>query len=124
MKTLDFSKQIKQTTAKTQRNKNKTQNEKQNISFKDAMSPIATTLRSMGQGLEREDGSKSMNHINLDINNFVITEVGDLQDQMDSMNLDSEADEDGNQTTPFVHEGTGPLSAEVRERALGVDLSE
>jgi hypothetical protein len=33
-------------------------------------------------------------------------------------------DEDGNQTTLFVHEGTGPLSPEVRERALGVDLSE
>jgi len=47
--------------------------------------------------VEREDGSKSKNHINLDINNFTITEVGDLQDQMDSMNLDSEADEDGEQ---------------------------
>ena len=48
--------------------------------------------------VEREDGSKAKNHINLDINNFVITEIGDLQDQMSAMNLDSEADEDGNET--------------------------
>ena len=32
-------------------------------------------------------------------------------------------DAEGNQITPFVHAGTGPLSEEVRERALGVDLS-
>jgi hypothetical protein len=29
-------------------------------------------------------------------------------------------DADGQATTSFVHEGTGPLSAEVRDRALGV----
>jgi hypothetical protein len=34
--------------------------EKQNISFKDAMSPIATTIRSMGQGLEREYADGTM----------------------------------------------------------------
>ena len=33
-------------------------------------------------------------------------------------------DADGNATTRFVHEGTGPLSEEVRTRALGVNLSE
>ena len=32
-------------------------------------------------------------------------------------------DAEGNQTTPFVHAGTGPLSEEVRAKALGVDLS-
>ena len=47
--------------------------------------------------VEREDGSKSKNYINLDINNFSIEEIGDLQDQMDSMNLDVEAEEDGEQ---------------------------
>ena len=47
--------------------------------------------------VEREDGSKCKNYINLDINNFNIKEIGDLQDQMDSMNLDVEADEDGDQ---------------------------
>ena len=31
-------------------------------------------------------------------------------------------DADGNPTTKFVHEGTGPLDEEVRERALGVEL--
>lgn len=45
--------------------------------------------------VEREDGSKTKNYINLDINNFVITEIGDLQDQMNAMDLDSEAEEDG-----------------------------
>ena len=33
-------------------------------------------------------------------------------------------DADGNSITDWVHEGTGPLSPEVRERALGVILSE
>jgi hypothetical protein len=47
--------------------------------------------------VEKEDGSKVKNHINLDINNFTITEVGDFQDQVDAMNLDSEAVEDGDQ---------------------------
>lgn len=31
-------------------------------------------------------------------------------------------DADGNATTRFVHPGTGPLSAEARDRALGVEL--
>ena len=47
--------------------------------------------------VEKEDGSKCKNHINLDINNFTITEIGDLQDQIDALNLNSEADEDGSQ---------------------------
>jgi hypothetical protein len=33
-------------------------------------------------------------------------------------------DEDGNPVTTWAHEGTGPLSAEVRARAIGVILSE
>ena len=45
--------------------------------------------------MEKEDGSKVRNHINLDMSNFSITEVGDLQDQVDALNLDGEADEDG-----------------------------
>ncbi len=45
--------------------------------------------------VEKEDGSKVRNHINLDMSNFSITEVGDLQDQVDALNLDGEADEDG-----------------------------
>ena len=45
--------------------------------------------------VEKEDGSKCKNYINLEINNFMISEVGDFQDQVDAMNLDSEADEDG-----------------------------
>lgn len=45
--------------------------------------------------VEREDGSKVRNHLNLDMSNFSIVEVGDLQDQIDAMNLDAEADEDG-----------------------------
>ena len=47
--------------------------------------------------VERPDGSKVRNHINLEINNFNIEEIGDLQDQMDAMNLDGEAEEDGDQ---------------------------
>ena len=31
-------------------------------------------------------------------------------------------DADGNQLTDFAHQGTGPLSAQVRERAIGVVL--
>ena len=33
-------------------------------------------------------------------------------------------DDDGNPITTWVHEGTGPLAPEVRERALGVILTE
>jgi hypothetical protein len=33
-------------------------------------------------------------------------------------------DADGNAITDWVHEGTGPLGPEVRERALGVTLTE
>jgi replicative DNA helicase len=48
--------------------------------------------------VEKEDGSKCKNYLNLDISNFTIKEVGDLQDQVDAMELGSEADEDGDQT--------------------------
>ena len=45
--------------------------------------------------VEKEDGSKVRNHLNLEINNFNIEEIGDLQDQVDAMRLDGEALEDG-----------------------------
>jgi len=45
--------------------------------------------------VEKEDGSKVKNHINLELNNFNIEEIGDLQDQVDAMRLDGEALEDG-----------------------------
>ena len=45
--------------------------------------------------VEREDGSKVKNHINLDMTNFSIEEVGDYQDQVNAMNLSAQAEEDG-----------------------------
>ena len=48
--------------------------------------------------VEREDGSKVRNYINLNISNFNITEIGDFQDQVGAMDLDVEAEEDGEQT--------------------------
>ena len=33
-------------------------------------------------------------------------------------------DSDGNAMTTWVHEGTGPLKQEVRDRAIGVILNE
>ena len=48
--------------------------------------------------VELEDGSKRRNYINLEIDNFSIREIGDLQDQVDSMNLTTEAEEDGGST--------------------------
>ena len=45
--------------------------------------------------VELEDGSKRRNHINLDMSNFSIQEVGDLQDQVDGMNLNAAPEEDG-----------------------------
>ena len=47
--------------------------------------------------VEKDDGTKVRNHLNLEINNFNIEEVGDLQDQVDAMDLNAEADEDGDQ---------------------------
>jgi hypothetical protein len=48
--------------------------------------------------VELEDGSKRKNHINLDFTNFSIEEVGDLQDQMDSLGLTALPEEDGDQS--------------------------
>jgi replicative DNA helicase len=47
--------------------------------------------------VEKDDGTKVRNHLNLEINNFNIEEVGDLQDQVNAMDLTAEADEDGDQ---------------------------
>jgi replicative DNA helicase len=45
--------------------------------------------------VELEDGSKRKNHVNLDFSNFSIKEVGDLQDQVDSLGLNGSPEEDG-----------------------------
>ena len=45
--------------------------------------------------VEKDDGSKVMNHINLEMDNFSIVEVGDLQDQVEAMSLGGQAEEDG-----------------------------
>ena len=38
--------------------------------------------------VELPDGSKKKNYINLDVNNFNITDKGDLQDMVDYQNFD------------------------------------
>jgi hypothetical protein len=45
--------------------------------------------------VELEDGSKRRNHINLDMANFSIREVGDLQDQVSDLGLNAIPEEDG-----------------------------